>query len=168
MRAAMSSRRGGGRALLPAPAHSLRPARLPRAIGSRRAGGHAGGGSAGDPELPPDPLPRYHPVVIPPFDPETGNLPPGVHEATWGELVARYGYNAHRRKLLVRLKAALDALHVAGCRRVYIDGSFVTNKAEPADFDACWEWPGVAPGLLDPILLAFDLGRAEGYGPSES
>ena len=102
---------------------------------------------------------RYDPVVIPPFDPDTGNLPPGVHEATWDELVARYGYNPHRRALLAGLRAALDALRVAGCRRLYINGSFVTSKAEPADFDACWELEGVNIAVLDPILRALDHGR---------
>ena len=27
------------------------------------------------------------------------------------------------------------------------------------DFDACWEEVGVAPELLDPVLLQFDAGR---------
>ena len=43
---------------------------------------------------------------------------------------------------------------------MYIDGSFVTNKEIPNDFDACWEEAGVAPELLDPVLLRFDAGRA--------
>jgi hypothetical protein len=95
-------------------------------------------------------------VVIPPFDPVTGNLPPGLHQATWGELVARYGYNPHRLALLAGLKAALDALRTVGCRRVYLDGSFVAAKEVPNDFDACWELAGVDFDLLDrhePALL---------------
>jgi len=77
--------------------------------------------------------------VIPPFDSVTGNLPPGVHEAAWEDLVARYGWTPHRLALIAGLKAALDALRGAGCRRAYIDGSFIAAKEEPADFDGCWE-----------------------------
>ena len=70
--------------------------------------------------------------MIPPTDPVTGNLPPGVHEATWDEFLARYGYTPHRLALLAGLKLALDGLRTAGCRRVYVDGSFVmiSNKRQ--------------------------------------
>jgi len=57
------------------------------------------------------------------------------------------------------MKTALDALRQAGCRRVYIDGSFITSKMAPNDFDACWEIGGVDPIFLDPVLLTFDHGR---------
>jgi hypothetical protein len=94
--------------------------------------------------------------MTPPFEPATGNLPPGIHEAAWDEVAARYGYTPHRLRLLAGLKAALDALRAAGCRRAYVDGSFVTSKTQPADFDACWESTDVDPDLLDPVLLTFD------------
>jgi hypothetical protein len=93
--------------------------------------------------------------VIPPFESATGNLPPGVHEATWEEAVARYGYTPQRLGLLAGRKAALDALRLAGCRRAYIDGSFVSNRAVPADFDGCWELEGVDLARLDPVLKTF-------------
>ncbi len=57
------------------------------------------------------------------------------------------------------LKAALENLKDAGCRTAYIDGSFVTRKAIPNDYDACWEEVGVDPVILDPVLLTFDPGR---------
>ena len=91
--------------------------------------------------------------MIPALDPVSGNLPPGVYEATWEELVTHCGTTPHRLRLLAGLKEALDALRVAGCRRVYIDGSFVTAKVDPADFDGCWEAAGVNADLLDPVLL---------------
>ncbi len=47
----------------------------------------------------------------------------------------------------------------AGCGVVYIDGSFVTSKEVPNDYDACWEEAGVDPTALDPVLLTFDPGR---------
>jgi hypothetical protein len=42
----------------------------------------------------------------------------------------------------------------------YLDGSFVTTKEEPGDFDACWEAAGVDPELLNPVLLTFANRRA--------
>ena len=98
--------------------------------------------------------------MIPSFD-RTGNLPPGIHPATWRELVARFGGTAHRLNLLEGLQRALESLRKAGCKRVYIDGSFVTRKAEPEDFDGCWEVNGVDPDKLDPVLLKFANRRAE-------
>ena len=57
------------------------------------------------------------------------------------------------------LRATLENLQIAGCGTVYLDGSFVTSKAVPNDYDACWEEAGVAPDALDPVLLTFDPGR---------
>ncbi len=96
--------------------------------------------------------------MIPPFD-AAGNLPPGVHKATWHEVADRFGTGPRRRELLAGLRAALDALRAAGCDKVYLDGSFVTTKPNPNDFDGCWDIAGVDPDLLDPVLLTFDRGR---------
>ena len=97
--------------------------------------------------------------MIPQFDAD-GLLPPGIHWATWDEVTATFGNTPWRRRLLDGLKMAIDNLRQAGCRTVYIDGSFVTSKEVPNDFDACWEEAGVTPELLDPVLLQFDAGRA--------
>jgi hypothetical protein len=53
-----------------------------------------------------------------------------------------------------------EALKRAGCRRAYIDGSFVTVKSEPGDYDACWEIEGVNVEALDPVFLDFSNRRA--------
>ena len=97
--------------------------------------------------------------MIPSFQ-ETGNLSPGIHWAEWKELEERFGINLHRRKLLKGLKAVIASLRKAGCRAIYIDGSFVTVKELPNDFDGCWSVEGVDPDLLDPVLLDFSNGRA--------
>ncbi len=97
--------------------------------------------------------------MIPQFDAE-GLLPPGVHRADWVEVIDRLGDNPWRQRLIAGLKAALENLKGAGCRTVYIDGSFVTGKYLPNDYDACWEEDGVDPAALDPVLLTFDPGRA--------
>jgi hypothetical protein len=99
-------------------------------------------------------------MPIPPLDPITGNLPPGVHDATWDELLAVFAPNAARSALADGLRRALEDLRAAGCTRVYIDGSFVTAKEVPGDFDGCWELAGVDPDLLHPALLDFTQGRA--------
>lgn len=98
-------------------------------------------------------------MSIPEFDAD-GKLPAGMHDADWSEFSTRYGVSGHRRKLLRGLREALLSLKRAGCRTAYIDGSFVTNKQHPKDFDACWEEAGVDPDLLDPVLLEFDNSRA--------
>ena len=97
-------------------------------------------------------------VMIPEFE-TAGDLPPGIHWTTWQEFVERFGTTPYRLKLIAGLKAAVDSLRAAGCRTVYIGGSFVTAKEVPNDFDACWDIDGVNPDLLDPILLKFDDGR---------
>ena len=90
--------------------------------------------------------------MIPQFDAD-GLLPPGIHQATWDEVAGTFGNTPWRRRLLDGLEMAIDDLRQAGCRTVYIDGSFVTDKEVPNDFDACWDEEGVAPELLDPVLL---------------
>lgn len=96
--------------------------------------------------------------MIPPFD-ERGNLPPGIHKADWDELETRFNGSARRVELLAGLREALVALRDAGCRTAYVDGSFVTAKEEPEDFDGCWDATGVDAGLLDPVLLDFTHAR---------
>jgi|SRR6478672_1777406 len=96
--------------------------------------------------------------MIPPFD-ETGNLPPGIHKATWGEVEARFSGSPRRAALALGLREALVVLRNAGCQTACIDGSFVTSKEEPGDFDVCWEARNVDPDALDPVLLRFSEGR---------
>ncbi|MBI4869404.1 MAG: hypothetical protein HY816_20890 [Candidatus Wallbacteria bacterium] len=97
--------------------------------------------------------------MIPAFD-RRGNLPPGIHTASWGELARRYGTTRHRLKLLSGLEAACRELRRAGCQRVYVDGSFVTAKTVPADFDGCWSVTETDLSKLDPVLLDLSNGRA--------
>jgi hypothetical protein len=98
--------------------------------------------------------------MIPEFEETTGNLPPGIHEATWDEITQRFSGTMRRRELLDGLKRSIDELRKAGCRRVYIDGSFISRKRNPNDFDACWETNGVDETRLDPVLLDFANERA--------
>jgi len=94
------------------------------------------------------------------FDAETGRLPNGEHKTTWEEIVERFGWNEHRRRLLDGLADAAAILASGGCRRLWLNGSFVTTKEEPADYDACWDPDGVDVDRLDPVLLDLSAGRA--------
>jgi len=101
--------------------------------------------------------------MIPHPERESGNLPSGIHEASWSEILVRYGSTPRRLSLLAGLQSALDRLRQAGCARAYLDGSFVTAKAVPKDFDACWEMAGVDFDVLDeqaPVLLDWSRKRA--------
>lgn len=95
--------------------------------------------------------------MIPPFT-EAGLLPPGIYWATWEEIVEVYGWNSRRQELLCGLRKALMSLQIAGCETVYLNGSFVTSKEEPGDFDGCWELEGVSLDLLESTLLDFTPG----------
>jgi len=89
--------------------------------------------------------------MLPAF--EEGALPPGIHEASWSEVVSRFGWNERRQSLLEGLRRILDELASAGCREVWLDGSFVTEKDYPGDFDLVWSTKGVDLTMLDSVVL---------------
>lgn len=87
--------------------------------------------------------------------PETmvdGWLPPGMWKTTWQQLVCRYAYSTHRKRLMRGLLIALHMLAKAGCTKVMIGGSFVSTKFAPQDIDMCWFEDGMDNALLDPVL----------------
>lgn len=86
-------------------------------------------------------------------------LPPGVHDATIEEVEGRFAASEQRNRIFAGLRDGVTALRKAGCRKVFLDGSFVTEKPIPADFDACWDPVGVEVTKLDPVLLDFSDGR---------
>ena len=87
-------------------------------------------------------------------------LPPGVHQASLGEVATAFATNPWRRSLFDGLVDASGRLQRAGCPTVYLDGSFVSGKPKPGDFDACWDPMGVDQTKLDPVFLQFANGRA--------
>ena len=95
---------------------------------------------------------------------KNGDLPPGVHFAAWSEIEARFSFNSRRRRLLKGFREACQELQRAGCRLVYLDGSFVTRKEHPADFDACWDVREVDEEKLNPVFWDFSKGRAAQKG----
>jgi hypothetical protein len=74
---------------------------------------------------------------------DNGNLPKGIHIMTIDEFETEFGHNTHRKKLIQGLKIGIAELQDCGCVKIYIDGSFVTTKEIPGDFDSCWDDAGV-------------------------
>lgn len=99
-------------------------------------------------------------VMIPAIDEATGYLPHGIHDASWAEVAPRFSQNGHRQRLTNGLLSALHNLALAGCRVMLLDGSFVSSKDLPGDYDGAWDPVGVDPNLLDPVLLDFRNKRA--------
>lgn len=91
---------------------------------------------------------------------EEGLLPVGIHPTNWAEIENRYGTNFHRKRLLSGLNSALINLKKAGCKKIYIDGSFITDKEIPSDIDCCYEPLNINWLLIDPVFLDFDNLRA--------
>ena len=102
----------------------------------------------------------YIVVLMFTFDQHTGNLSPGVHTAPWRDIQLRFAGNRRRARLFEGLRSACRNLAAAGCVELLLDGSFVTRKRHPRDYDCAWGTAGVDPDLLDPVLLDFSNGRA--------
>ncbi|MFW8744725.1 DUF6932 family protein [Mesorhizobium japonicum] len=103
------------------------------------------------------PFERHNDIVvfvIPALSSE-GLLPPGIHAATWQDVIDRFGWNARRLSLLLGLSDALTQLASAGCSAIWLDGSFVTAKDVPGDYDACWDPNGMDGSRLDPLFVDF-------------
>ncbi len=97
---------------------------------------------------------------------ENGELPPGEHLASLDEVETVYGSFTERRKLLMRgLRNAVSSFELSGVRRLWINGSFVTDKDEPNDIDGCWEYTSsVDTEKLDPVFLRSRKDMKEKYG----
>ncbi len=92
-----------------------------------------------------------------------GNLCAGIQLTTWQQVEDTFAFNARRQELLSGLKRACESLKQTGCSRIYIGGSFVTNKEFPGDFDVCWADETVDLERLeeiDPVLLDLTNKRA--------
>lgn len=89
-------------------------------------------------------------------------MPPGEHECEWPEFVTRFegeADNGRRRRLIEGLARLLVVLADAGCRTVWIDGSFVTREKWPRDFDLCYDPQGMKAQALPSVLRDLSQGR---------
>lgn len=87
-------------------------------------------------------------------------LPAGIHQADLLSVRNRFASNECRRDLFDGLIRASNNLVNAGCSQLYLDGSFVTKKPQPGDYDACWNPHKVNHKLLDPVFSDFSNRRA--------
>lgn len=85
-------------------------------------------------------------------------LPPGIHDASIGEIELKYATNTHRKELFAGLENALENLFKAGCQQIFLNGSFVTAKPKPKDYEVAWDPRLVDPNILDPVFLDFSQG----------
>lgn len=86
--------------------------------------------------------------MLPEFD-NKGNLPVGIHKTKWPEFIERYSHNHYRKRLIKEMSSAFKNLKKAGCTTVFTDGSFVTDKQKPNDYDGCLDVIGVDTCSLD-------------------
>lgn len=93
-------------------------------------------------------------MPIPKLQPN-GELPAGEFLTTLKDIERRYAEKGVKRKQLMQgLKLACVSFKKAGVPRVWANGSFITDKAEPADIDGCWEYTSeVDLKKLDPVFL---------------
>jgi hypothetical protein len=73
--------------------------------------------------------------MIPEFN-DDGYLPPGIHPATLEEIAVRFGQESELRRVQMdSLTWLVDLAKRAGVQRLIVNGSFVTDTAEPNDVD---------------------------------
>ncbi|MFH6780892.1 MULTISPECIES: DUF6932 family protein [Methylobacterium] len=104
--------------------------------------------------------------MIPEFEQSTGYLPEGEHFADWDELTARFAWNPHRQRIHSGLQRLARALRDERCGLFLLDGSFVTRKEFPGDFDACCDYTGMSPIALTRLRLmgSKEIMKAEYHG----
>ena len=75
----------------------------------------------------------------------------------------RFATNPIRQQQFEGLVRASNALGIAGSETLWLDGSYITNKDEPGDFDATFDATNIdwiALGIEEPDLLDFDSPRS--------
>jgi hypothetical protein len=102
-------------------------------------------------------------LMIPSFD-KHGNLPPGIYDATLKEIEQRFASAPERKRLFDGLKRLLENLKAAGCATLYLNGSFITEKELPEDYDCTWDPSGVTAALDKDILKSLEERKAKYLG----
>lgn len=100
--------------------------------------------------------------MIPAFD-QYGLLPPGIWDCTLDDIAGRFCWNPHRRALLDGFRRFLREIFypLNLSRPIYIDGSFVRDKALPSDVDIIIEVFDIndTEALVAMLPLRFDSAR---------
>ena len=105
-------------------------------------------------------IPQRYSCDMIPSPNDDGLLDPGIYWATWAEIEEKFATSVWRQTLADGAKRAAENLKQAGCKTLYLDGSFITSKERPSDFDGCWDPDGVTLDQLDPVLRTFRNRRA--------
>lgn len=89
-------------------------------------------------------------MALPSFR-DDGWLPAGHHAATWQEVIVRFGGKPNSRRAdilvsLLRWRDAARARTLAGL--VLLDGSFVSDKEVPGDFDLVFSYDAATETLV--------------------
>jgi len=103
---------------------------------------------------------------------EDGWLPEGHHETTWKEIAEVFGGKpgSRRAQVLLRLLEWRDALRGTGVAgRVILNGSFISAKTEPGDFDLIFVYDESARAIINrdadaKALTDYTYCKAAGYG----
>src|SRR5438046_2216412 len=101
--------------------------------------------------------------MIPPL--VDGLLPTRQHAAPWKQTVDRFGSTPPRRRLLEGALRDLRHLRAVAVADVWLDGSIVTDKERPSDYDLCFAYWQADRARLDPLLrhpLAFTQNGRQG------
>lgn len=87
------------------------------------------------------------PLILSPSGAPQHVLPTGLHYMSLRDFKEQFVTNECRFWIYNGFIDACRALRQAGCKRIFVGGSFVTSKEEPGDFDACWDPAGVLQSL---------------------
>jgi hypothetical protein len=86
-------------------------------------------------------------LPIPAFE-KGGILPTGIHDCDLSEIGVRFVYNQERKTIWNSFSSYLtQVIAIPEVDVIYVDGGFVTDKAEPTDIDVVFEFPDV-PSIL--------------------
>jgi len=73
--------------------------------------------------------------MIPLFQDDGPNLPPGIHECSLEEIEQRFSAGVKRQELCATLREVCDIARRCGFLDIVIWGSFPTTKEDPKDLD---------------------------------
>ena len=110
-------------------------------------------------------------MPIPPFR-QDGWLPVGHYTAEWDEVLLRFGGRPESRRatLTAKLLELYQALQVAGVSgTILLDGSYISEKTEPEDFDVLIVGPAdlqMRKDMEPNLASLLDAGTAEAQGYS--
>lgn len=100
-------------------------------------------------------------MPLPDFRPD-GWLPEGHHSTSWDEIIARFdgAPDSRRAAVLSGLLQWRDAVRAKGMGGwLILDGSFISNKAAPGDFDCIFVYDEASLTVLAEDAEASDLLR---------